>query len=78
MCYNCGCRKPNDAHGKSENITNDTIRKAAGAMGMDFESSIKNIRDLSQIEIAEHAQGNIHGHGIDHNHDHDHSDGAEI
>ena len=75
MCYNCGCKKPNDAHGKKENITNNTIRNAAGAMEMSFEDSIKNIRELSEIEISEHAQGEIHGHSIDHGHDHDHSNG---
>lgn len=75
MCYNCGCKKPNDAHGKKENITNDTIRKAAVSMEMNFEDSINNMRELIGIEINEHSQGFVHGHTIDHDHDHDHSDG---
>lgn len=73
MCYNCGCKKPNDAHGKSENITNETIRNSAKAMGIPFDNAIKNIWELSDIELHEHAYGDIHGHTIDHNHDHDHS-----
>lgn len=74
MCYNCGCKKPNDAHGKPENIVNETIKKAAEAMEMSFEDSIKNMRELSEIEILEHAMGPVHGHEIDHRHDHDHSE----
>lgn len=73
MCYNCGCKKPNDAHGKKENITNETIRDAAKSMEMNFEDSIKNIKELAGIEIEEHANGNVHGHSIDHDHEHDHS-----
>ncbi len=73
MCYNCGCKKPNDAHGKKENITNETIRNAANSMGMDFRQSIKNIQELATIEIKEHVKGNVHGHSIDHQHDHNHA-----
>ena len=74
MCYNCGCKKPNDAHGKEENITNETIRRSSKeAMGMSFEDSVKNMRELADIEIREHESGEIHGHTIDHGHDHDHS-----
>ncbi|EKE11084.1 MAG: hypothetical protein ACD_15C00138G0007 [uncultured bacterium] len=73
MCYNCGCKKPNDAHDKEENITNQTIRNAAEAMGMNFEDSIKNMSELAEIEISEHSEGVVHGHGLDHDHDHDHS-----
>jgi hypothetical protein len=75
MCYNCGCKKPNDDHGFKENITNETIRNASGAMEMNFEDSIKNMRELADIEISEHSKGPVHGHDIDHEHDHDH--GAE-
>ncbi len=73
MCYNCGCKQPNNAHDKPENITNDTIRDASEAMGMSFEESINNIRELTDIEIDEHKNGPVHGHGIDHHHAHDHS-----
>lgn len=73
MCYNCGCKKPNDAHGKKENVTNQTIRNAATAMEMSFEDSIKNIKELANIEIQEHSIGKVHDHTIDHDHDHDHS-----
>lgn len=63
---------PNNTMGKKENIINETIRKAAKAMGMSFEDSMKKIRDLIDIELKEHASGAVHGHGLDHNHDHAH------
>jgi hypothetical protein len=31
MCYNCGCKKPDDDHGNPANITNKTFREAANA-----------------------------------------------
>jgi hypothetical protein len=31
MCMNCGCMRPEDIHGNPENITLETIRKAAKA-----------------------------------------------
>jgi len=72
MCYNCGCKQPNNSHGKPENIVNETIRKASLAMEMSFEDSMKNIRELTDIELREHAEGKVHGHGIDHDHAHNH------
>jgi len=73
MCYNCGCKKPNDNHGKTENIINETIRKSAEAMGVPFKDAINNIGKLIEIERREHANGKVHDHTIDHDHDHDHS-----
>jgi hypothetical protein len=31
MCYNCGCKKPDDDHGNPANITNKTFQEAATA-----------------------------------------------
>ncbi len=64
---------PNNPHGKENNITNETIRKSAKAMDMSYEDAAKNVRELLDVEIKEHQEGEIHGHGLDHNHDHDHS-----
>lgn len=33
MCWNCGCMKPDDDHGKKDNITTEGLRKAAKAGG---------------------------------------------
>lgn len=63
---------PNNTMGKNANIINETIRKAAKAMGMSFEDSMKNIRDLIDVELKEHEHGQVHGHSLDHNHDHKH------
>ncbi|MBI2023550.1 hypothetical protein HYT01_03250 [Candidatus Giovannonibacteria bacterium] len=66
---------PNNLHGVRQNIINSTFRKAAKSMNMSFEDSLKNIRDLIEIELAEHEHGDVHGHSIDHDHEHDHSRG---
>lgn len=76
MCYNCGCKMPNNVHGKAENIVNKTFRNAAKAMDMSYEDSLKNIRWLVDVELGEHAHGYLHDHGMDHDHDHDHSHSA--
>ena len=34
MCWNCGCMMPDDDHGNPDNITTETLRKAAKAGGM--------------------------------------------
>lgn len=33
MCWNCGCMMPDDDHGNPDNITTETLRKAAKAGG---------------------------------------------
>jgi len=73
MCDNCGCKKPNDAHGAPEAIINKSIREAAQVFGMTFEETVKNFLELAQIDSKEHADGSVHGHNIDHEHEHDHS-----
>lgn len=31
MCYNCGCKKPNETHGIGKAVVNQTFRDAAEA-----------------------------------------------
>ncbi|MBI2329324.1 MAG: hypothetical protein HYU85_06795 [Chloroflexi bacterium] len=33
MCWNCGCMMPEDDHGNPDNITTESLRKAARAGG---------------------------------------------
>lgn len=35
MCWSCGCMMPEDQMGNPDNITSETIRKAARAAGHD-------------------------------------------
>jgi hypothetical protein len=49
MCYNCGCKKPDDDHGNAANITNKTFREAAKAGNKGNEEEAKtNTADLVQ------------------------------
>lgn len=64
---------PNNKHDKLANIVNDTFRKAAEAMEMSYEDTLKNVKELIDIELHEHAEGVVHDHGLDHDHEHDHS-----
>ena len=52
MCYNCGCKMPNNDMGKAENITNQKFQQAAQAMGMTDEESKKNALELLQLVLA--------------------------
>ena len=47
MCYNCGCKKPDDDHGNPANITNSTFAKAANAGNKgDSEKAKENTAEL--------------------------------
>ncbi|HSE40293.1 MAG TPA: hypothetical protein VLH08_05960 [Acidobacteriota bacterium] len=47
MCYNCGCKKPDDDHGNPANITNKTFREAAKAGNKDdVEKAKQNTAEL--------------------------------
>jgi hypothetical protein len=47
MCYNCGCKKPDDDHGNPANITNKTFQEAATAGNKgDIEKAKQNTADL--------------------------------
>jgi hypothetical protein len=52
MCYNCGCGMPNNDMGKAENITNQTIEKAARAMGQSAKEARQNARALLEKVLA--------------------------
>ena len=56
MCYNCGCKMPNNDMGKSENITNQKFKQASQAMGMTDEESKKNALELLQLVLASSEQ----------------------
>ncbi len=51
MCYNCGCNMPDDDMGNPDNITSETIRKAAKASGQTEEEAKKNMLDLLKHEL---------------------------
>lgn len=47
MCYNCGCKKPDDDHGNPDNITNRSFAKAAQAGNKgDDEKAKQNTSEL--------------------------------
>lgn len=52
MCYNCGCGMPNDQMGNPDNITNETIKKAAAASNQTEEEAKKNMIALLKQEIG--------------------------
>lgn len=52
MCYNCGCRMPNNDMGKAENITNQKFEDAAEAMGLTAQQSRENALDLLADVLA--------------------------
>ena len=53
MCYNCGCRKPDDDHGDPRNITNRTFEEAAKAGNKgNTEQAKENTGDLLREKIS--------------------------
>jgi len=44
----CGCGKPNDDHGNSDNIIYDQLQAAAKAADIDAESAADNLHDLAK------------------------------
>ena len=60
MCYNCGCGRPNDDHGKGhagvdpqgKAITNKTFAEAGKAFNMTEIDSEKNTQELLMKQIA--------------------------
>lgn len=43
MCVNCGCKMYQDDMGNPDNITVQTIEKAAKASGMSKKQTLKNL-----------------------------------
>jgi hypothetical protein len=57
MCYNCGCLMPDNDMGNSENITDETFKKAAEASGQTVKEAMENTRELIDAELAKAEQG---------------------
>jgi hypothetical protein len=57
MCYNCGCRIPNDPMGKREvyegggSLTDQTFKHMAKVWGMSDEEAKKNTLELLREEL---------------------------
>lgn len=51
MCYNCGCKNPNDDMGDPNNITNATFAKAAQASTQSDAEAKLNTLDLLKEQL---------------------------
>lgn len=52
MCWNCGCMNPDDDHGNPNNITTETLRRAAQAGGQkSVHEVIQNMNDCHDIKV---------------------------
>ena len=52
MCWNCGCMRPDDDHGNKDNITTETLRKAARAGGPDtIHQLMDNMNEIYHEKI---------------------------
>ena len=52
MCYNCGCGMPNNDMGNSNNLTNETFKRAAEATKQPLHVAKKNARALLEKVLA--------------------------
>lgn len=51
MCLNCGCGMPEDDMGNPDNITMQTLRKAAKASNMTLKDTVENTKSsLLQLD----------------------------
>lgn len=58
MCLDCGCGKPNEAHGDPRHITLDTIRAAAQASEISEREAMENIASgLQQARANRMSEG---------------------
>lgn len=57
MCYNCGCKIPNDPMGKGRisqgggSLTEDDFKVMAEKWGMTVEETKKNVRELLEEQL---------------------------
>ncbi len=51
MCYNCGCRMSENNMGNPDNITEETIKKAAEASGQKVEDAKKNMLEMLKKQV---------------------------
>ena len=49
---NCGCEKNNDNMGNQDNITMDTVKKAAEAGGTTVQQALVNLKKAIEQELA--------------------------
>ncbi len=52
MCYNCGCMDPKDNMGSNDNITDDTIEKAANASHQTVDEALQNIFEMIKQKLG--------------------------
>jgi hypothetical protein len=55
MCYNCGCKMPDNDMGDPKNITNKTFKEAAEAAGQSEEEAKRNTLELLQKSMGRSA-----------------------
>lgn len=65
MCYNCGCRMPDNNMGKATNITNKTFEMAAKEWGQSVEDAKKNALDLMKKVSGEKPSRIVKADGFD-------------
>jgi len=54
MCWNCGCMQPDEDHGNPDNITTETLRKAARAGGPDtLHKLMDNVTQIYESKIKD-------------------------
>ena len=56
MCYNCGCGVPNDDMGNPDNITEETVKKAAAASNQSVEEAKKNMLEELKKQLGQTKQ----------------------
>jgi hypothetical protein len=52
MCYNCGCKMPDNDMGNPKNITNKTFEEAAKAAGQSVEEAKRNALELLEKSLG--------------------------
>lgn len=53
MCYNCGCGMPNDDMGNKDNITDETIKKAADASNQSVDEAKKHMLEELKKQLGQ-------------------------
>ena len=54
MCWNCGCMISDDDHGSADNVTTETLRKAARAGGTEtIHKLMENMNETYRGQIAD-------------------------
>lgn len=53
MCYNCGCGIPDGDMGNKDNITEESIKKAATASNQSVDEAKKNMLEELKKQISQ-------------------------